>query len=85
MNIIIDPGHGGKDFGAVGEFSCEKGINLKLAKLIEFLLEYLGYEVKLTRDKDCLPIWAERVESSEEDIFTRQLSATNIFTFVNQR
>ncbi|PRX23256.1 N-acetylmuramoyl-L-alanine amidase [Orenia metallireducens] len=69
MKIIIDPGHGGKDAGAVGEFSCEKDINLKLAKLIEFLLEHLGYEVKLTRDKNCLPIWAERVESSEEDIF----------------
>ena len=69
MNIIIDPGHGGKDFGAVGEFSCEKDINLKLAKLIEFLLEHLGYEVKLTRDKNCLPIWAERVESSKEDLF----------------
>ncbi|OCL26843.1 hypothetical protein U472_04935 [Orenia metallireducens] len=66
MKIIIDPGHEGKDSGAMGKFSCEKDINLKLSKLIGFLLKHLGYEVKLTCDKDCLPIWAKRVESSEK-------------------
>ncbi|WP_027340228.1 N-acetylmuramoyl-L-alanine amidase family protein [Halonatronum saccharophilum] len=69
MKIIIDAGHGGSDSGAVGEFSCEKDITLKLAKVVGFLLEHLGYEVRLTRDGDYLPTWAERVESKKEDIF----------------
>lgn len=32
--VIIDPGHGGKDAGAVGSFSKEKNINLDVALLI---------------------------------------------------
>ncbi|WP_408955823.1 N-acetylmuramoyl-L-alanine amidase [Natroniella sp. ANB-PHB2] len=69
MKIIIDAGHGGSDVGALGQFSCEKDITLKLAKVVGFLLRHLGYEVRLTRDDDYLPIWAERVESNKDDIF----------------
>ena len=29
--VVIDPGHGGKDVGAVGRISREKDINLKVA------------------------------------------------------
>ena len=30
--VVIDPGHGGKDPGAIGRFSREKNINLSVAK-----------------------------------------------------
>ncbi len=30
--IVIDPGHGGRDPGALGSFSQEKNINLAIAK-----------------------------------------------------
>ncbi len=52
MKIIIDPGHGGKDAGAVGSRSLEKDINLKESIMLKNMLEKEGYEVKLTRNTD---------------------------------
>ncbi len=52
MKIIIDPGHGGKDVGAVGSRSLEKDINLKESIMLKNMLEKEGYEVKLTRSTD---------------------------------
>ncbi|MCK4838490.1 MAG: AMIN domain-containing protein, partial [Desulfobulbaceae bacterium] len=52
--IILDPGHGGKDSGAVGKNGLmEKDIVLKIAKqLSRKLKERLGVEVIMTRDRD---------------------------------
>lgn len=50
--IVIDPGHGGKDPGAVAKKSQEKDIVLKVALLLQKELEREGFNVKLTRDKD---------------------------------
>ncbi len=51
--IVLDPGHGGKDPGAVGRRgSKEKEITLALAKKIKPLLVAKGYEVLLTRTTD---------------------------------
>lgn len=50
--IIIDPGHGGKDPGAIGKKSQEKDIVLKVALLLKKELQLEGFNVKLTRDKD---------------------------------
>jgi N-acetylmuramoyl-L-alanine amidase len=52
--IVIDPGHGGLEVGAKGQFgTLEKdvtlGISLKLKAVIE---KNLAYQVELTRDKD---------------------------------
>ena len=53
-DIVIDPGHGGKDGGAVvgeGENQqVEKDITLDYAKDLKKSLEKLGLKVKLTRD-----------------------------------
>jgi len=52
MKIFIDPGHGGKDPGAVGSGLQEKDIVLPLAlSLVEKLKNY-ECETKLSRDKD---------------------------------
>lgn len=52
--VVIDPGHGGKDPGALGKFSMEKDIVLDVAlrtgKYIEENIE--GVEVIYTRKKD---------------------------------
>lgn len=52
--IVIDPGHGGKDKGAIGPSGVyEKDITLAIAKqLKKFLEKEGGYEVLLTRDTD---------------------------------
>lgn len=51
-NIVIDPGHGGKDPGAIGKFSNEKDIVLSVAKRLEKELIKRGFRVKLTRSTD---------------------------------
>ncbi len=52
--IVIDPGHGGKDKGAIGPNGLyEKDITLAIAKQLKKVLEKEGgYEVLLTRDTD---------------------------------
>lgn len=51
--IVIDPGHGGVDPGAVGPSSVlEKDINLKIALKLYTLIEEWGGTAFLTRDKD---------------------------------
>ncbi len=50
--IIIDPGHGGKDPGAVFKKILEKNIALKVAKNLRSQLEKRGYKVLMTRDSD---------------------------------
>jgi N-acetylmuramoyl-L-alanine amidase len=53
--IVIDPGHGGRDYGAPGfqRGIYEKDINLKLARrLAKKIREELGCEVIMTRNSD---------------------------------
>lgn len=54
--VVIDPGHGGKDYGAIGAVTNEKTINLNVAKKLGEKIgkKYGEDEVKVvyTRDKD---------------------------------
>lgn len=51
--VIIDPGHGGEDGGAVGHDGIvEKNINLKISLALRDALKLLGYETIMTREKD---------------------------------
>lgn len=51
--IVLDPGHGGIDGGAVGSGGIsEKDINLNIAKMVGKMAEKDGWNVILTRDKD---------------------------------
>lgn len=60
--IIIDPGHGGMDGGAIGSGGViEKDINLSIALKLRTLLEMQGYEVIMTRDSD-VSIYDQGVE-----------------------
>lgn len=63
--VIIDPGHGGRDPGAVGKSGLlEKEVNLAIAQRLKTLLEEkLGIEVFLTReDNNALPTLRERTQ-----------------------
>lgn len=51
--ILIDPGHGGFDGGAVSKSgTVEKGINLDIASKLKTQLENEGYTVHMTREED---------------------------------
>lgn len=71
--IVLDPGHGGKDSGAMAFGMKEKDIVLKLAhKLAPMLRKQLNCEVILTRDRDTYIPLEERTaiaNTSGADLF----------------
>lgn len=51
--VVIDPGHGGSDPGAVSNDGInEADLNLQIAQKLKELFEEQGYFVKLTRESD---------------------------------
>ncbi len=60
--IVIDPGHGGKDPGAIGIFNKEKTITLDIAKEVAYYLRRDHYRVYLTRKGDVYPTLAQRAQ-----------------------
>ncbi|MCL4431837.1 MAG: N-acetylmuramoyl-L-alanine amidase [Epsilonproteobacteria bacterium] len=50
--IVIDPGHGGKDSGAVGNGYMEKNIVLQISLELSDQLKAMGYTVYMTRSTD---------------------------------
>ena len=52
MHIMIDPGHGGNDPGAIGKISKEKNITLAFARDLEKALKQKGFKVTMTRTGD---------------------------------
>ena len=65
--IVIDPGHGGKDPGAVSPHGLkEKYISLSIARYLKRYLTAKGFKTYLTRNKDIyLTLWA-RVKFARE-------------------
>lgn len=69
MTIVLDPGHGGKEPGAVNGSIYEKDVNLKIANYIkEYLQEYENVNVILTHNG---------LSSGELMIFERAMIARN--------
>jgi len=65
--IVIDPGHGGKDPGAVGKSIYEKDIALEVAlRLRDRLLKYDNYRVLMTRETDVSMSLSNRVDFANE-------------------
>ena len=50
--IVIDPGHGGSDDGAMHNGLVEKQLNLNVAERLKALLTARGWLVKMTRETD---------------------------------
>lgn len=61
VGIVIDPGHGGEDSGAIGNNQYEKDYTLKISKYMYDRLRELGVPVTLTRDTDVTLTPMERV------------------------
>lgn len=96
--IVIDPGHGGADPGAIGpNKSREKDITLSAAKILKNNLEATGrYRVALTRSNDTYIKLSKRVaiaRDKEADLFISlhadsidkaDVSGASIYTLSNK-
>jgi len=71
LTVVIDPGHGGSDTGAIGRSGLmEKDVNLDVAERVTRLLEGMGVRARLTRATDAAVIpWS----SSNRDEHRREL------------
>lgn len=70
--VMIDPGHGGSDSGAVANGTTEKAVNLIMSKKLRDELKRRGYEVRMMRenDKDISLVDRGRItNNSDADIF----------------
>ena len=59
-HIVIDPGHGGKDAGAIRSGFREKDLTLRIAMRVRDRLVRAGYRVTLTRHTDIALTLAQR-------------------------
>jgi N-acetylmuramoyl-L-alanine amidase len=75
--VLLDPGHGGEDPGAVSDYSGikESSINLYIAKKVKEILEAENYQVLMTRDEDRLEYTPETksvTEKRRQDLVRRK-------------
>lgn len=64
--VVVDPGHGGKDPGAVGNGIREKDLNLAVSKKLVSRLKEMGIDARLTRDTDVYLTLKRRTEIANE-------------------
>ena len=74
ITIVLDPGHGGKDFGACENGAREKDINLAVAKRLQALIEKELPDIKvvMTRSDDRYLTLQERADvanNNKGDLF----------------
>ncbi|MDE6022682.1 MAG: N-acetylmuramoyl-L-alanine amidase [Muribaculaceae bacterium] len=74
ITIVLDPGHGGKDYGACENGAREKDINLAVANKLRSLIkkQLKDVEVVMTRDNDTYLTLQERADvanNAEGDLF----------------
>ena len=62
MKICIDPGHGGRDPGALANGIAEKTITLEVSLLLEWELEKRRHWAALTRREDAFVALTERAD-----------------------
>ena len=69
FTLVIDPGHGGRDPGALGAISQEKKINLAVALKLGALIERRHPDVKVlyTRKGDTYPSLFDRAELANKN------------------
>lgn len=75
-SVVIDPGHGGSDYGAIRAGINEKDINLDISKRVQAILVSKGITVYMTRNAD------ETVSLEDRTIFCAN-SAPGIFVSIH--
>jgi N-acetylmuramoyl-L-alanine amidase len=72
QTIVLDPGHGGFDKGAISNYGYEKDYALDLARLLRPLLQAKGFRVIMTRESDVfvpLELRARIANATQDSIF----------------
>ena len=70
--IYLDPGHGGRDSGAISKYFYEKDMNLILSKKLERELVSKGAYVFMTRDGD-YDLSKSTINKKRDDLYRRVL------------
>lgn len=91
--VVLDPGHGGKDPGAIGgNGTYEKNITLATGKELQTILQKRGYTVYLTRSTDIFIPLRQRIKIAQKykaDLFmsihadsaqNRQATGLSVYT-----
>ena len=65
--VVIDPGHGGSDYGAIREGINEKDITLDMSQRVTSILKSKGYKVAMTRSDDTYLGLQERCDFTEAE------------------
>ena len=60
--VMIDPGHGAQDTGAIGKRFREKNVVLEISRKLRDMLQAAGYQVVMTRSGDSFPSLQQRSE-----------------------
>lgn len=84
--IVVDAGHGGKDFGAQGAFSYEKNVTLGVSlKLGQILMDSMkNMQVIYTRTEDAYPTLVERhdiANKAQADLFVAIHANSTPYTY----
>ena len=81
MRVVLDPGHGGRDSGAVGPNTYEKNNVLLLAQKVAEILRGNGVEVVLTRsdDRDFCPGYFNVDQDLQNRVAVANSSGADIF------
>lgn len=70
--VVLDPGHGGYDKGAISSYGCEKDFALDVARQLRPLLQAKGFKVIMTRESDVfvpLELRARIANAARDSIF----------------
>jgi N-acetylmuramoyl-L-alanine amidase len=65
--IVLDPGHGGDDFGTAHNGLVEKNLTIDIARRLRALLTAAGWTVRMTRDSDIDPVSQANLASMRAD------------------
>jgi len=65
--VVLDPGHGGTDYGAIREGINEKDLTLDMTQRVTSILKSKGYKVAMTRSDDTYLDLQERCDFTEAE------------------
>ena len=65
--VVLDPGHGGTDYGAIREGINEKDLTMDLTQRVASILKSKGYKYALTRTEDIYLGLQERCDITEAE------------------